>query len=97
MPRMKQRHLLHEIETFLAETGMGESYFGKIAVGGSELVSRLRAGKDVHTKTARKARVFMRYYRLYGQTPERLRKRLRQSKGVKGTSRTGGQACEQTL
>ena len=34
--------LLSEIDAFLAETGMGEQYFGKAAVGNSELVPRLR-------------------------------------------------------
>ena len=36
--------LLSEIEAFLAETGMGEMYFGKVAANDSGLVARLRAG-----------------------------------------------------
>ena len=33
--------LLAEIEAFLAETGMGETYFGKARGNNSELVGRL--------------------------------------------------------
>lgn len=51
--------LLSEIEAFLAETGMGESYFGKRAVGNSELVSRLRKNGRVWPETAERARDFM--------------------------------------
>lgn len=51
--------LLAEIEAFLAETGMGESYFGKRATGNSELVSRLRMNRRVWPETADKALAFM--------------------------------------
>lgn len=51
--------LLTEIHEFLAETGMGPSYFGKVAVGNSELVKRLEAGRDVKTETAERVRRFM--------------------------------------
>lgn len=51
--------LLSEIEAFLSETGMGESYFGKCAVGNSELVQRLRDGGRVWPETEAKARSFM--------------------------------------
>lgn len=51
--------LLSEIEAFLAETGMGPSYFGEKAVGNSKLVSRLRAGSTITFNTARRARAFM--------------------------------------
>lgn len=51
--------LLREIETFLAETGMGESYFGKAAAGNSELVPRLRSNGRVWPETAAKVRSFM--------------------------------------
>lgn len=56
-----QQHdpLLDEIEGFLAETGMGASYFGKAAVGNSELVPRLRLNRSVLTTTATRAREFI--------------------------------------
>jgi hypothetical protein len=55
--------LLKEIEAFLALTGMGPSHFGKQACGNSELVERLRKGKDVHTRTAKAARDYIAAHR----------------------------------
>ena len=52
--------LLQKIEAFLSETGMGESYFGKKAVGNSELVSRLRQNRRVWPETEAKALSFIR-------------------------------------
>ena len=52
--------ILQEIEAFLAETGMGASYFGKVAVGNSELVGRLRSGNPVLNRTEDKVRGFIR-------------------------------------
>lgn len=51
--------LLSEIRDFLARTGMGPSYFGKVACGNSELVERLEAGKTVTLVTADKIRQFI--------------------------------------
>lgn len=51
--------LLAEVDAFLAETGMGQSYFGKAAVGNSEIVPRLRAGGRVWPETASKLRDFI--------------------------------------
>ena len=51
--------LLQEIEAFLAENGMGASYFGKRAVGNSELVSRLRGSGRIWPETEAKVRSFM--------------------------------------
>jgi hypothetical protein len=51
--------LLREIRTFLAEYRMSPSYFGKAAVGNSEMVGRLEAGNTVTLRTAEKARRFM--------------------------------------
>ena len=51
--------ILHDIESFLAETGMSATYFGKRAVNNSELVDRLRAGGDVTIRTADRVRAFM--------------------------------------
>lgn len=51
--------LLTEIHAFLADTGMGRSYFGKVACGNSELIDRLEAGKTVTLATAEKVRAFI--------------------------------------
>ena len=51
--------LLSEIDTFTARTGMGESYFGKLAAGNSELVPRLRRGGRVWPETEAKVRRFI--------------------------------------
>jgi len=63
--------LLTEIEAFLTETQMSPSYFGKRAVGNSELVVRLRAGTTpagkgviVRPETAAKLRDFIRRERV---------------------------------
>lgn len=52
--------LLSEIEAFLAETGMGASYFGRQSAGNTELVPRLRNGGRVWPETERRVRSFMR-------------------------------------
>ena len=54
-----KNHLLEEIESFLSETGMGPSYFGKQAVRNSEIVARLRAGGRVWPETEAQLRGFM--------------------------------------
>lgn len=51
--------LLAEIEAFLSETGMGVSYFGKAAVGNSEVVTRLRNGRRVWPETEATLRDFI--------------------------------------
>lgn len=51
--------LLKEIRKFLRQSKMGKSYFGRVATGNSELVSRLEEGKTVTLRTAEKARRFM--------------------------------------
>lgn len=57
---MKRLSLIEEIEAFLVESGMGASYFGKIATGNSEVVSRLKAGGRVWPETEQKLRAFIR-------------------------------------
>lgn len=52
--------LLTDIEAFLAASGMGESYFGKVAAGNSELVARLRDGRRVWPETEARVRKFIR-------------------------------------
>lgn len=51
--------LIQEIEKFLAAQDMGASYFGKKAVGNSEVVLRLRDGGRVWPETEAKIRSFM--------------------------------------
>lgn len=51
--------VLSEIDAFLAQTGMGASYFGKKAVGNSEVVARLREGRRVWPETRDKLRAFI--------------------------------------
>jgi len=51
--------ILNEIEAFLEEADMSASYFGKRAVGNSELVTRLRSGGDVTLRTAERVREFI--------------------------------------
>lgn len=55
---------LTEIRTFLNQTGMGPSYFGKASCGNSELVERLEKGKTVTLVTAERVRSFMRERRI---------------------------------
>ena len=54
-----EQSLIDAIDTFLAATGMGPSYFGKRAVGNSELVRRVRAGGRVWPETEAAVRDFM--------------------------------------
>lgn len=51
--------ILAEIEAFLVKADMGATYFGKRAVGNSELVRRLRAGRDILTSSEKRIRTFM--------------------------------------
>lgn len=67
MAMQKPHPLLPEIEAFLSETGMGITYFGKVAANDSNLVQRLRTGvtakgREVYVRpsTARNVRAFMR-------------------------------------
>lgn len=53
------KDLVKEIDAFLAETGMGVSYFGKAAVGNSEVVHRLRSGREILPSTEAKIRAFL--------------------------------------
>ena len=59
----KHGNLLAEIDAFLSEFQMGVSYFGKVSVGNSEVVARLRSGGRVWPETAAKLRAFMRLKR----------------------------------
>jgi hypothetical protein len=55
--------LVAEIDAFLAETGMSASYFGKIATGNSEVVSRLKHGRTITGVTEQRLRAFMKQRR----------------------------------
>jgi len=59
MAHIRHQDLLDEIDSFLARTGMGPSYFGKIACGNSELVQRLRRGRRIWPETEEQVRSFM--------------------------------------
>lgn len=55
-----ERHpILTDIEAFLAESGMSESYFGRRAATNTELVKRLRDGGGLHFATEAKIRAFI--------------------------------------
>ena len=45
--------LLHDIEAFLRETGMGEYRFGLMAAKNGRLIERLRAGRSNGTRPGR--------------------------------------------
>jgi hypothetical protein len=59
MENIHHPELLSEIEAFLAESGMGETYLGKAAVGNSEVVARIRKGRRVWPETADGLRSFI--------------------------------------
>ncbi len=49
--QIRHPKLLNAIESFLAATGMGETYFGKKSAKNSEIVDRLRSGGRVWPET----------------------------------------------
>lgn len=56
---IKHPILIRDIDTFLEETGMSESYLGKKGVGNSEIVPRLRRGGRIWPETEARLRSFM--------------------------------------
>jgi hypothetical protein len=74
---IKHPQLLAEIEAFLSETDMGESYFGKKAAKNSELVARLRAGKKVWPDTETSVRSYI-------MTRRELARLSKRGNGTKG-------------
>jgi hypothetical protein len=56
---MSTPDILAEVEAFLRTSGMGPSYFGKLAVGNSEIVRKLRDGRPILTSTADRLRAFI--------------------------------------
>ena len=59
MSKVRHPELLAEIDSFLADTGMGPSYFGKASVKNSEVVDRIRNGGRVWPETEDRLRRFM--------------------------------------
>lgn len=57
-------NILFLIDEFLKKTGMSETYFGKKAVGNTEVVRRLKMGRPILTTTEFRLRQFIREYRL---------------------------------
>lgn len=55
----EHQDLVDEIDRFLVQTGMGPSYFGRVATGNSEVVSRLKSGRTITGVTEKKLRDFM--------------------------------------
>lgn len=51
--------VVKEIETYCREHGIAESTFGRLAVGNSKLMTRLRSGKGITLKTLQRVREFM--------------------------------------
>ena len=58
-PPTRCEKLLSDIEQFLSVNPLGESYFGKVSCGNSELIARLRNGGRVHDETEEKIRRWM--------------------------------------
>lgn len=68
---MTKSHLLTEIESFLAKSGMAATTFGQKAVHEWRLVERLRDGGDVTTRTAERIRAFMAAHETSAEPPRR--------------------------
>ncbi|MBI2970097.1 MAG: hypothetical protein HYY36_05100 [Gammaproteobacteria bacterium] len=55
--------LIREIEEYCRSGGVAESTFGRLAVGNSKLMTRLRSGKGVTLKTLQRLREYMERHR----------------------------------
>jgi hypothetical protein len=53
------QQIVKEIDAFLADTGMAETYFGALAVKNPNLISRVRAGGDMNSRTIDRVREFI--------------------------------------
>jgi hypothetical protein len=51
--------IIREIQTYCRQHGIAESTFGRLAVGNSKLMVRLRSGKGITLKTLQRIREFM--------------------------------------
>lgn len=60
MPPNEVQLLIREIESFCRRAGLAESTFGRLAVGNSKLMSRLRGGRGVTLNTLQRLRDYMR-------------------------------------
>lgn len=54
-----EKELLDEIEAYLAANPMGETYFGKVSCGNSELIRKLRTGRTITLETYQRVRAFL--------------------------------------
>ena len=63
MPASIHSQFLHEVEAFLAETGMTPPTFGRQSAGDGQFVAELRDGRSPTLRTVDKVRGFMRAYR----------------------------------
>jgi hypothetical protein len=54
-----QQSLIAEIEKFIADHGMAESTFGRKVVGDWRLLSDLRKGRELRSRTVARVREFM--------------------------------------
>jgi homoserine dehydrogenase len=61
------RHLLDEIEAFLAETGVSPTLFGYAVMSDPTFVPNLRQGREPRSATITKARQGMAAYRATGE------------------------------
>ncbi|NOW44082.1 hypothetical protein FHW96_000209 [Novosphingobium sp. SG751A] len=55
--------LLHDIETFIVETGIAPTALGVGATGDRHLVRQMRQGREVFSRTEKRIRDFMERYR----------------------------------
>jgi hypothetical protein len=64
-----EQELLQEIREFLKSSGMGPSYFGKLACGNSEIIARLESGGTVTVRSLVRIRTFISEYQ--SKNPDR--------------------------
>jgi hypothetical protein len=55
----KHPELAEEVAAFMAAKGIRHTTFGKLAVGDPSLISNLREGRELRSKTIRRIRHFM--------------------------------------
>ena len=62
MDMITRDEILSRIEKYIAETGMGPSYFSVVSTGSASTVTRMRAGSDISMNTAAKILTFLKKY-----------------------------------
>lgn len=63
-PHPAMAGLIAEISEFLDKSKMGKTYFGRVAVGNSELVARLKTGCEIRRSTEDRVREYLRVERI---------------------------------